>query len=67
MKTIVLVDDYNKPVDLEDFSYLEKPILLSPHLGSNEVNFLLDTMDSNWIAPVGPTLKEFEGKTWPQL
>jgi dTDP-4-amino-4,6-dideoxygalactose transaminase len=40
---------------------MSRPILLSPpHLGPEERQLLLQAFDSNWIAPVGPFLTEFE-------
>lgn len=37
------------------------PILLSPpEVGSLERQYLLDALDSNWIAPLGPHVSEFE-------
>ncbi|HWL51016.1 MAG TPA: DegT/DnrJ/EryC1/StrS family aminotransferase [Chthoniobacteraceae bacterium] len=38
-----------------------KPIYLSPpHLGGAEVDFVLDALASNWIAPLGPHVDAFE-------
>ncbi len=38
----------------------EKIWLSSPHLGGNEINFVNDAFDSNWIAPLGPNVNGFE-------
>jgi dTDP-4-amino-4,6-dideoxygalactose transaminase len=38
-----------------------KPILLStPHLGEQELKFVQEAFDTNWIAPVGPNVDAFE-------
>jgi dTDP-4-amino-4,6-dideoxygalactose transaminase len=42
-------------------SPLTRRIYLSPpHIGVLERKFLLDALDSNWVAPVGPDLDAFE-------
>mgnify|MGYP002777014529 CR=1 FL=1 len=38
-----------------------KPILLSvPHMGGEELDFVKEAFDTNWIAPVGPHVEAFE-------
>ena len=38
-----------------------KPILLStPHMGDDELEFVLEAFETNWIAPVGPHVDAFE-------
>ena len=38
-----------------------EPILLSPpHLSGEEIQFLANAVNSNWIAPAGPDLDAFE-------
>ena len=38
-----------------------EPILLSPpHLGSDELAFVKEAFETNWIAPVGPNVDGFE-------
>lgn len=40
---------------------MNKPILLStPHMGNEEVSFVKEAFDTNWIAPVGPHVDAFE-------
>jgi dTDP-4-amino-4,6-dideoxygalactose transaminase len=40
---------------------MNEPILLSPpDVGPDERQFLLDALDSNWVAPAGPDLDAFE-------
>ena len=34
--------------------------LSSPHMGGNEVNYVNDAILSNWVAPLGPNVNEFE-------
>ncbi len=57
---IPILDAARRPVGLhnaQDF----KPILLStPHLGDDELKFVNEAFDTNWIAPVGPNLDGFE-------
>lgn len=40
---------------------LKPPIFLSPpHLGGQELDFLRDALESNWVAPAGPQLQAME-------
>lgn len=40
---------------------MNKPILLStPHLGEQELEFVKEAFETNWIAPVGPHVDAFE-------
>ncbi|MTJ55122.1 aminotransferase class I/II-fold pyridoxal phosphate-dependent enzyme [Anabaena sp. UHCC 0253] len=40
---------------------MNKPILLStPHIGNQELEFVKEAFDTNWIAPVGPHVDAFE-------
>src|ERR1041385_5798243 len=40
---------------------MSKRIYLSPpHLSGEELKFVHDAFESNWIAPVGPAINEFE-------
>lgn len=40
---------------------MKQPILLStPHLGEQELKFVQEAFETNWIAPVGPHLDAFE-------
>jgi pyridoxal phosphate-dependent aminotransferase EpsN len=42
---------------------MARPILLSPpHIGAEETALLLQAMESNWIAPVGPFIDQFEAE-----
>jgi dTDP-4-amino-4,6-dideoxygalactose transaminase len=34
--------------------------LSSPHMGGNELNYIKEAFDSNWIAPLGPNVDGFE-------
>jgi len=36
--------------------------LSSPHMGGSEIKNVLEAFETNWIAPVGPFLKQFEDK-----
>ena len=40
---------------------MKKRIWLSPpHMGRNELSFVQEAFDTNWIAPLGPNVDEFE-------
>jgi pyridoxal phosphate-dependent aminotransferase EpsN len=40
---------------------MNKPILLStPHMGKQELEFVKEAFDTNWIAPIGPHVDAFE-------
>ncbi len=40
---------------------MKQPILLStPHIGEQELKFVKEAFDTNWIAPVGPNIDAFE-------
>jgi dTDP-4-amino-4,6-dideoxygalactose transaminase len=40
---------------------MNQPILLStPHIGNQELEFVKEAFDTNWIAPVGPHIDAFE-------
>lgn len=34
--------------------------LASPHMGGEEINYINEAFDTNWIAPLGPNVSEFE-------
>lgn len=34
--------------------------LSSPHIGNNELNYVKEAFEANWIAPLGPHVNEFE-------
>lgn len=34
--------------------------LSSPHMGGNELNFIKEAFDTNWVAPLGPNVEGFE-------
>ncbi|PCJ67885.1 MAG: pyridoxal phosphate-dependent aminotransferase [Bacteroidetes bacterium] len=38
----------------------EKIYLSSPHLGGNEIKYVQEAFDTNWIAPLGPNVNGFE-------
>jgi dTDP-4-amino-4,6-dideoxygalactose transaminase len=39
---------------------LEKIWLSSPHMGGEEIKFVQEAFDTNWISPVGPHINAFE-------
>ncbi|MGO1057873.1 DegT/DnrJ/EryC1/StrS family aminotransferase [Planococcus sp. FY231025] len=38
----------------------EKILLSTPHMTGNEMKYIQEAFDSNWIAPVGPNVDKFE-------
>lgn len=38
----------------------EKIYLSSPHMGGNEINYINQAFNTNWIAPLGPNVSQFE-------
>ena len=39
---------------------LKKIWLSPPHMGGNEETYVKEAFDSNWIAPLGPNVQQFE-------
>jgi len=39
---------------------MERIYLSSPHLGTNERLYVKEAFDTNWVAPLGPNVEEFE-------
>ena len=39
---------------------LKKIWLSPPHMGGNEQTYVKEAFDSNWIAPLGPNVQQFE-------
>ena len=42
---------------------MKKIFLSSPHMGGDEMGFIQDAFDKNWIAPLGENVDEFEKET----
>lgn len=58
---VPLLDKDSRPVGLVRARDLERPVLLStPHMGDQELPFINQAFDSNWIAPLGPNVDAFE-------
>src|SRR5690349_794668 len=38
----------------------EKIFLSSPHMGGEEIKFVKEAFDTNWVSPVGPHINAFE-------
>ncbi len=58
---IPLVDSKNRPVDLVVRRDLQPFIQLSiPHMGSQELKYVEEAFETNWIAPTGPNVDAFE-------
>src|SRR5258707_11452738 len=41
-------------------SLMNRIYLSPPHLSGEEINFIQEALDTNWVAPAGPALGEFE-------
>lgn len=53
--------DDSKYLELENSLTMKPRIYLSsPHLGGNEIKFITDAIDTNWVAPLGPNVDNFE-------
>ncbi len=39
---------------------LSKIWLSSPHMGGNELKYIHEAFDTNWVAPLGPNVTGFE-------
>ncbi|MGX7419740.1 aminotransferase class I/II-fold pyridoxal phosphate-dependent enzyme [Carnobacterium gallinarum] len=39
---------------------MKRILLSSPHMSGNEQNYIKDAFDTNWIAPLGPNVDQFE-------
>lgn len=58
---IPIIDNQNIPIDVVQRKNLETPVLLSyPHMGDVEINYINEAFESNWIAPLGPNVENFE-------
>lgn len=58
---IPVVDPDGVPVSLYRRDELEENVLLSPpHLGNDEITYVTEAIETNWVAPVGPNLDRFE-------
>ena len=40
----------------------DKIWLSSPHMGGEEIKYIHEAFDSNWVAPLGPNVNEFENE-----
>ncbi|MFB5252944.1 aminotransferase class I/II-fold pyridoxal phosphate-dependent enzyme [Bacillus cereus] len=45
---------------MQTVQHKKRIYLSSPHMGGNEQKYIQDAFDSNWIAPLGPNVDEFE-------
>ena len=58
---IPILDEHSKPIDVAIRKNLESPLFLSsPHMGNAEIDFINEAFESNWIAPLGPNVENFE-------
>ena len=61
IQTIVKVDEFRKPLSIvSSVGRLGLTYLSPPHLGVNEIHYLMDAIEDNWVAPAGPNLQRFE-------
>jgi dTDP-4-amino-4,6-dideoxygalactose transaminase len=60
---IVVVDADMRPLSIKRREDIDNAILLStPHLGGEELAFVNQAFETNWIAPVGPNIDSFENE-----
>jgi len=58
---IPIIDERGRPVEVVVRREVDQRILLStPHLGSGEMEYVLDAFNTNWVAPLGPNVDAFE-------
>lgn len=58
-----VLDAEGRPVRLVHRRDLGAPVLLStPHMGADELKFVNEAFSSNWIAPLGPNVEQFEAE-----
>lgn len=58
-----VLDAADKPVDIILRRDIPNRILLStPHLGDEEISFVNEAFNTNWIAPLGPNVDAFEAE-----
>lgn len=56
-----VVDDGGNLIDLVDRASVDRQILLStPHMGDTELEYVEEAFRTNWIAPLGPNVNDFE-------
>lgn len=56
-----ILDTADRPIHMISRRDIGKPILLStPHLGDEEMEYVLEAFNTNWIAPLGPNVDAFE-------
>lgn len=61
VRHLPLLDERGFAVELLARSEIDSPVLLStPHMGDREQEFVEEAFRSNWIAPLGPLVDQFE-------
>lgn len=56
-----VVNDEGIVIDVVERARIDQHILLStPHMGETELDFVNQAFSTNWIAPLGPNVDEFE-------
>jgi dTDP-4-amino-4,6-dideoxygalactose transaminase len=58
-----VLDNNYKPIGIYLRHLLKTRVQLSiPHMGENELEFVRQAFDTNWIAPIGPNIDAFENE-----
>ncbi len=68
IEKLPLLDESGRVVGLLRLADIEAPILLSsPHMGEQELKFVNEAFNTNWIAPLGPNVDAFEKELAEQV
>lgn len=58
---VPLLDKAGAPVGIVSRNELDEQVLLStPHMGREELDYVKEAFETNWIAPLGPNVDAFE-------
>lgn len=61
IRHLPIIDEGGRVTRIFRTTDFDQPVLLSsPHMGNEELQFVAEAFDSNWIAPLGPNVDAFE-------
>ncbi len=61
-KEILELAEQNRFSEIINEDSRRKIYLSSPHMGEEEIKYVLEAFDTNWIAPMGPNVENFENE-----